>query len=119
MVTSNRNATGYLFMGIYIGAALAMSESASRRSINGDIRSRATGGQTPGRQSIPSPGTPSRHGADKFKSASNNYTAESSITVRNRPTRPPAKATGLAHGPAKFKVMSRPTEIIWGPESTE
>ena len=116
MARSNRFAAGYFFMGITVGASLAIQELAARRPNGGDIRSRTTGGPQTRRQGPAAAGPPTRHGPDKFRTV-DRYSSEHTIRVHNRPTRPPSKSV-VAHGPKKF-AMAAPQEIIWGPEVTE
>lgn len=125
MAGNSRFAAGYFFLGLSLGASLATQEIAARRPNVGDIRGRTTGSPQARRQSPAAPGTPLRHGPDKFISA-NNYSAEQSLTVHSRPARPkvrptpapPPKAPGVPFGPGQFRraVIESP---IWGEEVTE
>ncbi len=92
MAGNSRFAAGYFFLGLSLGASLATQEIAARRPNTGDIRGRTTGSPQARRQSPAAPGTPLRHGPDKFISA-NNYSAEQSFTVHSRPARPQVKPT--------------------------
>lgn len=87
MATALSYASGYFFLGLSLGATLALTESASGRSNIGDIRSRPTRSPQTRQPSPASSGTAIRHGPAKFQQLSNsiNYTAETGISVRNRP----------------------------------
>jgi hypothetical protein len=126
MARSDRFAAGYFFMGISVGASLAIQEIAGRRPNGGDIRGRTTGSAQAGRQGPAAPGTPLRHGPDKFISA-NNYTAEQSATVHSRPASPskyPAGWTPKMKQKAsldafKKTIFYKRSHPVWGPEVTE
>jgi hypothetical protein len=124
MAYINRYASGYFFAGLATGASLALSESAIRRSSIGDIRGRATRSPQIGRQGSAAPATITGHGPDKFRQAAN-YTAEQSVSIRNRPTR--ATARSIMAQPLPRQTLGRINRqqqlnripIIWGEEVTE
>jgi hypothetical protein len=128
MARSDRFAAGYFFLGITVGASLAIQEFAGRRPNGGDIRGRTTGSAQAGRQGPAAIGTPLRHGPDKFISA-NNYSAEQSHTVHSRPTsttvrgkqrllREPRKVPAYIKAIGKARGNQFPP-TIWGEEITE
>jgi hypothetical protein len=125
MAGNNRFAAGYFFLGLSVGASLALQETAGRRPNGGDIRSRTTGSPQTRRQSPAAIGTPLRHGPDKFADTIN-YTAEQSATVRSRPARPKVKpiipnlniVPGVPFGPGQFREAAVRRQV-WGEEITE
>ena len=125
MARNNRFAAGYFFMGFSLGASLAIQEIAGRRPNGGDIRGRTTGSPQTRRQGPAAPGTPLRHGPDKFADTIN-YTAEQSATLRSGPARPKVKPIipltkvlpGVPFGPGQFREAAVRRQI-WGEEITE
>ena len=120
MARINAHAAGYFFAGLATGASLALSESTIRRSSIGDIRSRATRSPQTRRQGTAAPATVTGHGPDKFRQSSN-YTAEQSVSVRNRTTGASARAI-VAQPVFSRSVRQQQLNripIIWGEEVTE